>query len=577
MTSDPDAGAWRVEPDGAGRRDRDGPADAVPRRLSGRSSGVGRPASTRRGPSSHVAIGRTASAPSIGGRRAAAVATVSRQPGGTRPAATSASGASTNSRSAASRMGHDQEAVRLARIERQALRRPIERQPGAAEDQQVEVELARAPALALLAAERPLELLERDEQRDRAGRRIRARRHVEGRRPRSGTRGWSTTPTGARDVQPRHGVEADAGQGRERADRRRPASPAASPRFAPSPMYARTRRTVGRPPLARLAACLASPSVILHPRAGPDAGPLDAGLRGDPARRTPTATAAGFGDARRGRRIVDGDPRDGDSFGARVRRARQRAAAGRPRRPRLRAHPARHGRPIDGPSSTRPRPRAGSARSRTTATRPTSSRSPAPAVLDGLPDLAADNGAAALAGRGRGLRPSTTSATAGGSRSISTRRSTALLIAPGRRPLGRDRRRRRRDRSTSRLTGRRARSPRPARELLVAGRASADGSRLAGAHDGVADPGPDRGARVPDPAPPASARSARASGCSSIATGPRRFGARLAELGDAALVDSRVLLAHRFGADEAGWPRRRIASRPTCSCPSGSPTRGCGR
>lgn len=36
--------------------------------------------------------------------------------------------------------------------------------------------------------------------------------------------------------------------------------------------------------------------------------------------------------------------------------------------------------------------------------------------------------------------------------------------------------------------------------------------------------------------------------------GPASLGERLAELGDGALVDSRVLLAHRFGADERGWP-----------------------
>ena len=36
--------------------------------------------------------------------------------------------------------------------------------------------------------------------------------------------------------------------------------------------------------------------------------------------------------------------------------------------------------------------------------------------------------------------------------------------------------------------------------------------------------------------------------------GPATLGARLAELGDAALVDSRVILAHRLGADEAAWP-----------------------
>ncbi len=36
--------------------------------------------------------------------------------------------------------------------------------------------------------------------------------------------------------------------------------------------------------------------------------------------------------------------------------------------------------------------------------------------------------------------------------------------------------------------------------------------------------------------------------------GPESLGDHLARLGDAALVDSRVLLAHRLGADEAAWP-----------------------
>jgi hypothetical protein len=36
--------------------------------------------------------------------------------------------------------------------------------------------------------------------------------------------------------------------------------------------------------------------------------------------------------------------------------------------------------------------------------------------------------------------------------------------------------------------------------------------------------------------------------------GPRALGGILARLGDAAIVDSRVLLAHRLGADEAAWP-----------------------
>ena len=36
--------------------------------------------------------------------------------------------------------------------------------------------------------------------------------------------------------------------------------------------------------------------------------------------------------------------------------------------------------------------------------------------------------------------------------------------------------------------------------------------------------------------------------------GPAALGARLAELGDAAVMDTRVLLAHRLGADETAWP-----------------------
>jgi hypothetical protein len=36
--------------------------------------------------------------------------------------------------------------------------------------------------------------------------------------------------------------------------------------------------------------------------------------------------------------------------------------------------------------------------------------------------------------------------------------------------------------------------------------------------------------------------------------GPAALGTLLAELGDAAFVDSRVLLAHRFGGNERGWP-----------------------
>jgi hypothetical protein len=64
--------------------------------------------------------------------------------------------------------------------ERQARGRAFDREPRSAEDQQVQVELAWAPAPALSSAERALEVLERDEELGGAGRRIGSRRHVEG-------------------------------------------------------------------------------------------------------------------------------------------------------------------------------------------------------------------------------------------------------------------------------------------------------------------------------------------------------------------------------------------------------------
>jgi hypothetical protein len=82
---------------------------------------------------------------------------------------------------------------------------------------------------------------------------------------------------------------------------------------------------------------------------------------------------------------------------------------------------------------------------------------------------------------------------------------------------------------------------------------------------GVADraPGDDAGGGAADPG------SVAASNEDAVATrrpprstlgllvdrdGPEALGGLLAELGDGAIVDTRVLMAHQFGADEAGWP-----------------------
>ena len=93
----------------------------------------------------------------------------------------------------------------------------------------------------------------------------------------------------------------------------------------------------------------------------------------------------------------------------------------------------------------------------------------------------------------------------------------------------------------------------PTRELVVAGRASASGlawleRKTASRTRALVE---ERGFRT-------RAQSQRpvrsALGLILDRDGPAAFGERLAELGDGAIVDSRVLLAHRFGPDESGWP-----------------------
>jgi hypothetical protein len=58
-----------------------------------------------------------------------------------------------------------------------------------------------------------------------------------------------------------------------------------------------------------------------------------------------------------------------------------------------------------------------------------------------------------------------------------------------------------------------------------------------------------RGAPAPDQRPPASLL-----GMVLDRDGPAALGAVLAALGEAAIVDTRVLLAHRLGVDQRRWP-----------------------
>jgi hypothetical protein len=93
----------------------------------------------------------------------------------------------------------------------------------------------------------------------------------------------------------------------------------------------------------------------------------------------------------------------------------------------------------------------------------------------------------------------------------------------------------------------------PRSELLVAGRTSAATLAWLERHTAARTRAlvEERGLRtsVAGQRPPASVLGALLD-----RDGPASLGGHLARLADAALIDSRVLLAHRLGADEAAWP-----------------------
>jgi hypothetical protein len=109
------------------------------------------------------------------------------------------------------------------------------------------------------------------------------------------------------------------------------------------------------------------------------------------------------------------------------------------------------------------------------------------------------------------------------------------------------------DRATAQLAALRAVAHDPRAELIVAGRTSATAlgwleRNVAARTRALVE---ERGLRtaVAGQRPPRSVLGALLD-----RDGPASIGGIMAELGDAAVVDSRVLLAHRLGADEAAWP-----------------------
>jgi hypothetical protein len=94
----------------------------------------------------------------------------------------------------------------------------------------------------------------------------------------------------------------------------------------------------------------------------------------------------------------------------------------------------------------------------------------------------------------------------------------------------------------------------PAAELLVAGRVSATNLAWLERHTASRTRAlvEERGLRTRRPGQRAAASVV---GALVELDGPSTLGTQLTRLADAAIVDTRVLLAHRFGADESRWPR----------------------
>ena len=288
---------------------------------------------------------------------------------------------------------------------------------------------------------------------------------------------------------------------------------------------------------------------ILHPQPGPAAGPLERWVGGRPGEARRTAPRAGSPPRARPTSGSSARPPDDTPFGAPAPGARPRRATGRAGRPGLRLDPAR-----DPARPARPGPRR-------RVRRPAGAREQ-PLLGRRRRDRVGDRGPRGRARRARRQRPA---ALAGRGRAATTvddlRRRWRLgvdidgpldlvlagdadeIASPEAAAIDTSRVRGRIDEVRAVAADRRA-------ELLVAGRTSAATLAWLERHTAsrtralVEERGlRTRGRRVSGRPPRSSAR------CSS-ATARARSGRHLARSPTAAIVDSRVLLAHRLGADE---------------------------
>jgi hypothetical protein len=323
---------------------------------------------------------------------------------------------------------------------------------------------------------------------------------------------------------------------------------AASPTFAPSPTYARTRLVSARLLIGRLAWMSDVAVLILHPEPGPRAGELERWVAlaraATAARHRRGFLAAGAIDV-----TVTGGPPDDIPFGARLRSFVARSPAsglvvlGSGAIPMATSGDRRAF--VEAAAAAEPRALTNN---RFSGDVVAMSRAE---ILRNVPDLPTDN---ALP---RWL------AEVGGYEVTDMRRRWRLGVdidgpldlvllgaaagATGAASPDVV------DRVTERLAALRAVAADPSAELIVAGRTSA--SALAWLERWVAARTraivEERGLRtaIPGQRPPRSVLGALLD-----RDGPASLGKLLAEMGEGAVVDSRVLLAHRFGADQATWP-----------------------
>ena len=515
-----------------------------------------------------------------------------------------------------------QQARGLGRIGRAALLRPLHQHPLLAEEQQVQVQLARAVAESILPAEGPLDRLEGEQQRDRAGVRPPGPAGTSRATTALWKSGWSVTSTGA--VTYRRETPARLAPGSAaRAWTAAVSVARASPTLAPSPMYARTAgmdrlpiwRTAGhdsRPPRrgaprldsARAPRCSCSFST---PRPRPGPGRWCARWRRRATRWRSGSGSAFLAAGADAAEVVAGPPdglivrraaRGGDAGAERGGRGRGGAGAGSCRE--SAASPGG----LDRPGFGQHPPGAG----RRPATLRGGRRGPGRARPREQPLFRRRGGDLAGGGSGRAAatpRRQRPSPMAGGT-GRSGRRGSPVALAAGRRHRHAARPDRAgrsggagaprpRDSPRNGATHRRAAGGTRRGAVEPARRAAGRGPRLrghspmAGARRRLPRPGPGRGARAPsrvDASPSRAPRPARGRLAPSwascwTATAPSRWPRTVARLADAAVIDTRVLLAHRHGADEsATMPpglaggRGSLRLGPAC-CPSPSPIRGC--